>query len=176
MPIAIAHRRVHADEHVEDRAATCSTRSLNAGSLPLDLFLGDVARRKPLRVPGTAVFMTSSNDGVPVVLLHHLKHNKVLHEQVILMSVVTHEVPEVPAADRVSVEKLEHGFYRVTARLRIHGVAERAGDPPARARASAIKAEAATTRRSISDESASSWPTARRVAGRGVLPKAFRFP
>ena len=91
------------------------TKALNAGSLPLDLFLGDVARRKPPRVPGTAVFMTSSNDGVPVVLLHHLKHNKVLHEQVILMSVVTHEVPEVPAADRVSVEKLDQGFYRVTA-------------------------------------------------------------
>jgi KUP system potassium uptake protein len=91
------------------------TKTLNAGALPLDLFLGDVARRKPLRVPGTAVFMTSSNEAVPVVLLHHLKHNKVLHEQVILMSVVTHEVPEVAAADRVSVEKLEHGFYRVTA-------------------------------------------------------------
>jgi len=91
------------------------TKALNAGSLPLDLFLGDVARRKPPRVPGTAVFMTSSNDGVPVVLLHHLKHNKVLHEQVILMSVVTHEVPEVAAEDRVSVEKLEQGFYRVTA-------------------------------------------------------------
>ncbi len=91
------------------------TKTLNAGALPLDLFLGDVARRKPPRVPGTAVFMTSSNEAVPVVLLHHLKHNKVLHEQVILMSVVTHEVPEVPAADRVSVEKLDHGFYRVTA-------------------------------------------------------------
>jgi KUP system potassium uptake protein len=91
------------------------TKTLNAGALPLDLFLGDVARRKPPRVPGTAVFMTSSNEAVPVVLLHHLKHNKVLHEQVILMSVVTHEVPEVHAADRVSVEKLDHGFYRVTA-------------------------------------------------------------
>jgi KUP system potassium uptake protein len=91
------------------------TKALNAGALPLDLFLSDVARRKPPRVPGTAVFMTSSNEAVPVVLLHHLKHNKVLHEQVILMSIVTHEVPEVPAEDRVSVEKLEHGFYRVTA-------------------------------------------------------------
>jgi KUP system potassium uptake protein len=92
------------------------TQALNAGSLPLDLFLDDVARRKPHRVPGTAVFMTSSNDGVPVVLLHHLKHNKVLHEQVILMSVVTSEIPEVKDVDRVSVEKLEHGFWRITAR------------------------------------------------------------
>jgi KUP system potassium uptake protein len=90
-------------------------QALHAGSLPLDLFLGDVARRKPVRVPGTAVFMTSNNDGVPVVLLHHLKHNKVLHEQVILMSIKTREVPEVKASERVSVEKLEHGFYRVSA-------------------------------------------------------------
>src|SRR5205814_2491571 len=89
---------------------------LQAGSLPLDLFLADIARKKPPRVPGTAVFMTSSNDGVPVVLLHHLKHNKVLHEQVILMSVVTRDIPEVAAAERVTVEKLEQGFYRVTAR------------------------------------------------------------
>jgi len=90
-------------------------QALHAGALPLDLFLGDVARRKPVRVPGTAVFMTSSNSGVPVVLLHHLKHNKVLHEQVILMSVVTREVPEVRASERVEVEKLDHGFYRVSA-------------------------------------------------------------
>ena len=90
--------------------------ALHSGALPLDLFLGDVARRKPVRVQGTAVFMTSSNDGVPVVLLHHLKHNKVLHEHVILMSIVTQEVPEVKAPGRVTVETLEQGFYRITAR------------------------------------------------------------
>jgi KUP system potassium uptake protein len=89
---------------------------LHGGDLPLDLFLGDVARRKPQRVSGTAVFMTSAPEGVPVVLLHHLKHNKVLHEQVILMSVITQEVPEIDDADRVRVEKLEQGFYRITAK------------------------------------------------------------
>jgi KUP system potassium uptake protein len=82
----------------------------------LDLFLSDVARKKPPRVPGTAVFMTSSPDGVPVVLLHHLKHNKVLHEHVILMSLKTEEVPEIPAEERLTIEKLEHGFHRVSAR------------------------------------------------------------
>ncbi|HEY9226572.1 MAG TPA: potassium transporter Kup [Gemmatimonadaceae bacterium] len=97
------------------RGRVLLNQALNAGSLPLDLFLADVERRKPVRVPGTAVFMTSSNDGVPVVLLHHLKHNKVLHEQVILMSVVTREVPEVKDAERIEVEKLEHGFSRITA-------------------------------------------------------------
>jgi KUP system potassium uptake protein len=89
---------------------------LHAGSLPLSLFLDDVERRKPPRVAGTAVFMTSSAEGVPVVLLHHLKHNKVLHEQVVLMSILTEEVPEVPDDERVTVERLEQGFYRVTAR------------------------------------------------------------
>jgi KUP system potassium uptake protein len=89
---------------------------LHAGSLPLTLFLDDVERKKPPRVAGTAVFMTSSAEGVPVVLLHHLKHNKVLHEQVVLMSILSEEVPEVPEDERVGVERLEQGFYRVTAR------------------------------------------------------------
>ena len=95
---------------------TMLTNILNAGSLPLDLFLSDVERKKPPRVPGTAVFMTSSNEGVPVVLLHHLKHNKMLHEQVVLMSIKTEEVPEIPAEERLTLEKLQHGFYRVSAR------------------------------------------------------------
>jgi KUP system potassium uptake protein len=91
-------------------------RILQAGSLPMDLFLTDVARKKPHRVPGTAVFMTSSAEGVPVVLLHHLKHNKVLHEQVVLMSIKTEEVPEIRSEERLTLEKLEHGFHRVWAR------------------------------------------------------------
>jgi KUP system potassium uptake protein len=113
--------------------------ALHSGSLPIDLFLTDVARRKPPRVQGTAVFMTSSNNGVPVVLLHHLKHNKVLHEQVILMSVVTEEIPEIEAIERVSVEKLEHGFYRITAR---YGFMETPNVPEIlqRARESGVKA------------------------------------
>jgi KUP system potassium uptake protein len=89
---------------------------LREGSLPISLFLDDVKRRQPPRVPGTAVFMTSDESGAPVVLLHHLKHNKVLHDQVILLSVVTDDVPEVPSPDRVHVESLGEGFYRVIAR------------------------------------------------------------
>jgi KUP system potassium uptake protein len=92
-------------------------RILKQGSLPMDLFLADVAKRKPYRVTGTAVFMTSGSEGAPVVLLHHLKHNKVLHEQVILMSVQTLEVPEVPRDRRISIHELGHGFSRVVARF-----------------------------------------------------------
>ena len=88
---------------------------LRRGSLPMDLFLEDVARRRPTRVPGTAVFMTSDAEGAPVVLLHHLKHNKVLHEQVVLMSIRVAEVPDVPPERRVAVETLGEGFHRISA-------------------------------------------------------------
>jgi KUP system potassium uptake protein len=89
---------------------------LRRGTLPFDLFLQDVERRKPPRVPGTAVFMTSDPEGAPVVLLHHLKHNKMLHENVVLMSIIATEVPEVPDEEKMSLERFPAGFYRVTAR------------------------------------------------------------
>jgi KUP system potassium uptake protein len=82
-------------------------------SLPIDLFLADVAKRPPTRVPGTAIFLTSAMDIAPPVLLHHLKHNKVLHQRVILLSMVTEEVPQVPAAERVEYRDLGEGFWRV---------------------------------------------------------------
>lgn len=84
-------------------------------SLPLDIFLEDIGQSARTRVPGTAVFMTSESAGVPVVLLHHLKHNKVLHETVILLSIATDEVPEVPRTERVKIEALGQGFFRVIA-------------------------------------------------------------
>ena len=88
---------------------------LQRGTVPIEMFLADVERRKPVRVKGTAVFMTSDPHGAPVVLLHHLKHNKVLHDQVILLSVSTAEVPEVTAAERIQIEPLGQGFFRVQA-------------------------------------------------------------
>ena len=92
-------------------------------SLPLDTFLEDIGRRSPVRVPGTAVFMTSEATGTPVVLLHHLKHNKVLHETVILLSILTDDIPEVPKAQRTKIEALGQGFFRVTSH---YGFMERA--------------------------------------------------
>lgn len=86
-----------------------------ANTLPTELFLSDVQNTQPHRVKGTAVFMTSNPDGAPPVLLHHFKHNKVLHEQVILLSVQTRHVPEVPPAQRISVRELGQGFWQVTA-------------------------------------------------------------
>ncbi|MBI2393515.1 MAG: potassium transporter Kup [Deltaproteobacteria bacterium] len=83
--------------------------------LPLDLFLQDVAETKPKRVQGTAVFMTSNIGGAPPVLLHHFKHNKVLHQQVVFLSIQTSREPEVPHDQRVAVRDLGQGFFQVVA-------------------------------------------------------------
>ena len=88
---------------------------LRDGALPIEMFIADVANRKPARVPGTAVFMTSDPAGAPPVLLHHLKHNKVLHERVLLMSVQAEEVPQVPEEERLEVRELGQGFWTVVA-------------------------------------------------------------
>jgi KUP system potassium uptake protein len=86
-------------------------------TMPLPTFLESIKHSNIPRVPGTAVFMTSEPGGAPVVLLHHLKHNKVLHEQVILLSIQTADVPELSGAERISKrEPLEMGFVRVVAR------------------------------------------------------------
>jgi KUP system potassium uptake protein len=89
---------------------------LKEDALPLEEFIRAVRPGSPLRVPGTAVFLTTNPAGTPTTLLHNLKHNKVLHEQVVLMTVVTEEVPRLSEADRVVVEPLDKGFYRLTAR------------------------------------------------------------
>jgi KUP system potassium uptake protein len=84
-------------------------------TLPLDLFITDVGISHPHRVPGTAVFLASLRRGTPTVLLHHFKHNQVLHQQVVILSVVTDAVPEVAKADRVHAKALSEGFWAVTA-------------------------------------------------------------
>jgi KUP system potassium uptake protein len=90
--------------------------SFKQGILPLQTFLQDIADTKLHRVKGTAVFMASSSDGTPPVLLHHFKHNQVFHEQVVLLSILSLRVPEVPSDERLSVAYLGSGFFRVVAR------------------------------------------------------------
>jgi KUP system potassium uptake protein len=152
---------------------------LQRGTVPIDLFLADVERRKPVRVKGTAVFLTSDPEGAPVVLLHHLKHNKVLHEQVILMSVMTEDVPEIESLERVAVEKLEHGFYRVTAR---YGFMETPNVPEIlqRARESGVKARPNDTtfylgRERIIIANGEQKPGARRAPEDAGLPRMARW-
>jgi KUP system potassium uptake protein len=89
---------------------------MKEAGLPLELFLAEIARKNPTRVPGTAVFMTGNMGNVPPVLLHHLKHNKVLHERVVLVSLLTEEIPNVRDPERVAVRELGSGFHQVIAR------------------------------------------------------------
>jgi KUP system potassium uptake protein len=84
-------------------------------TLPLEVFLADLHDSPIHRIPGTGVFMTSNPNGVPPVLLHHVKHNRVLHEHVVLLSVTTLNIPEVPSAERVKLTKLGEGFYQLRA-------------------------------------------------------------
>jgi KUP system potassium uptake protein len=97
------------------RGREALSQLLRRSTLPTELFLADIKRKEPMRVSGTAVFMTSDADGIPPVLLHHLKHNKVLHEQVVLLSVVSKPVPYIDSTKRVAVEQLGAGFWRVRA-------------------------------------------------------------
>ncbi len=84
--------------------------------LPLADFYELMRIDRPARVPGTAVFMTGNPEGTPPALVHNVTHNRVLHEQVIMLTVVTEEEPWVDSRERVHIEPLEQGFLRVTAR------------------------------------------------------------
>ena len=88
---------------------------MNEASLPMEIFIKSAAP-SAARVPGTAVFMTSSSSGVPHALLHNLKHNKVLHERVILLTVRIEDVPYVAEQKRLETKDYGSGFYRVVLR------------------------------------------------------------
>jgi KUP system potassium uptake protein len=83
---------------------------------PFDQFMQDITSRPPTRVTGTAIFMTSNLVGTPATLLHNLQHNKVLHDRIILLTVVTDDVPHVPMAERAGIVPLGQGFFRLTLR------------------------------------------------------------
>jgi KUP system potassium uptake protein len=91
------------------------SRILAEVKLPPEMFIADVLKQKLPRVPGTAVFMSVSPKGIPVTLLHHVKHNHMLHEYVVLLSIISTDSPAIPVKDRIKVEKLGENFYRVMA-------------------------------------------------------------
>ncbi len=86
---------------------------IDEGGLPLPIFIGSIRVQPPHRVQGTAVFLTARSDAVPHALLHNMLHNQVLHEQVVLLTVVYEDRPRVPADQRFEVEAHGEGFYRV---------------------------------------------------------------
>ena len=88
---------------------------LSEDALPLDQFIQSIELAPPVRVEGTAVFMTSTPDRVPHALLHNLKHNKVLHERVVFLTIVTREIPYVATEDRLEITSLGADFHRMLA-------------------------------------------------------------
>jgi len=97
------------------RGAELLSRHLEELGLPLAHFLAEVERIKPARVAGTGVFLTAHAERVPLVLERHFTYNKALQREVILLAVVTDEVPEVEEPERLRLEALPQGLYRVRA-------------------------------------------------------------
>jgi len=89
---------------------------LAPGAIGIEPFIQSITQHPPTRVPGTAVFLTTATEGVPHALLHNLNHNKVLHERILLLTVLTEEVPHVADAERIEVTPLSGDFFRVVLR------------------------------------------------------------
>jgi len=91
-------------------------RQLIDRSVPVELFLKDLEISKPIRVPGTAVFLTGNPTGIPSTLLHNFKHNQALHKTIVLLNIRTEDVSRVRPDDRIEVQELGEGLYRVILR------------------------------------------------------------
>jgi KUP system potassium uptake protein len=89
---------------------------VNRDSLRIEHFIESMLLAPPVRVSGTAIFMTPSNQYMPPALLHNLKHNKVLHERNVLLSVETLNVPRADEGERIGYSELGHGFFRLSLR------------------------------------------------------------
>lgn len=97
------------------RGRALMRQNMAEGTIPMEVFAKS-AHSSAARVPGTAVFMTAASAGVPSALLHNIKHNKVLHERVVILTVAIQDVPYVEAEERYTVKDMGKGFYRMTLR------------------------------------------------------------
>jgi KUP system potassium uptake protein len=88
-------------------------RRLAPGAIAVEPFIQSISLHPPARVPGTAVFLTAATEGVPHALLHNLNHNKVLHERIVLLTVQSMDIPHVGDEERLEVQELASGFYRM---------------------------------------------------------------
>jgi len=92
------------------------TESLQLQAIPLEDFLTNLFIDPPVRVPGTAVFLRSESDGVPHAMLHNLVHNKVIHEQIVFLTVLNADIPVIADESRLEVLPLGHGCFQVNVR------------------------------------------------------------
>ncbi|HEX3884706.1 MAG TPA: potassium transporter Kup [Stellaceae bacterium] len=96
------------------RGRIAATRA--AAGVPLDMLIANLRPDQPVRVPGTAVYMTGRIDNVPAALLHNMKHNKVLHERNVLMTVRTVDVPRITEGERIEIHHFDRNFHTVMIR------------------------------------------------------------
>ena len=89
------------------------SENLHKHAIPLDGFMESLFLVPPVRVAGTAIFLRGESDGVPHAMLHNLKHNRVLHERVVFLTVVMHEVPWVPLAERIQIQDFGNQCYQI---------------------------------------------------------------
>ncbi len=97
------------------RGRAMVSERLEQDALPLESFIASIEVAPPTRVEGTAVFMTSAQDRVPHALLHNLKHNKVLHDRVVFLTIITRDIPYVADDERIEISPLGCDFYRFLA-------------------------------------------------------------
>ena len=95
-------------------------RQISRMSMPLEAFIVSLAKDNPARVPGTAIYMARTQQGVPHALLHNLNHNKVLHERVVIMTFRTQDIPYVEPDQHVDIERLSDTFWRISATYGFH--------------------------------------------------------
>jgi KUP system potassium uptake protein len=110
-------------------------RRLADTEVPLTQFFMSIAAKPPFRVPGTGIFMTARPEGAPPILVHHLTHNKVLHEHIVLLTVSPLDVPTADPTTAITVDRLANGFWRVVAK---YGFMETPDVPAALERARAL--------------------------------------
>ena len=89
--------------------------------VPVEKYLEEFEQDPPKRVQGTAIFLTGSTEGVPPALLYQLEHNKVLHDKVVFLTIITENIPRVPSADKIEIKGLGQNFFRAIAH---HGFME----------------------------------------------------
>ena len=144
------------------RGTTLLAEKTHRDSIPINELIAMLEKSKPTRVPGTAVFLTSDPNVAPTALMHNLKHNKVLHERVLVISVNTEDTPRVSPDKRFEIEKLGDNFSRATLHF---GFMESPRVPAALAamRKAGLKYDIMTTsfflgRRSIKESATSEMP------------------
>jgi KUP system potassium uptake protein len=108
------------------RGRSMLARKVEAAKLNVSMFIEDVRQSKPIRVPGTAIFLTSNISGIPRALLHNFKHNRILHDKTVILSVVIEDVPKVNQVEHLTHESLGEGFHQIVLR---YGFSESANVP-----------------------------------------------